>query len=58
MAYNKGKHPKGLHLHRIHPILFGGSPTDEKNIKFITRKQHAELAVFWNNKVKEIKSNK
>ena len=58
MAYNKGRRQKGLHLHRVHPILLGGSPTDEKNIQFVTRRQHAELVVFWNNKVKEIKNNK
>jgi len=55
MAYNKERRQKGLHLHRVRPILLGGSPSDEKNIQFVTRQQHAELVVFWNNKVKEIK---
>jgi hypothetical protein len=58
MANNKGRRQNGLHLHRIHPILFGGSPTDAKNIQFVTRQQHAELVVFWNNKVNEVKSKK
>jgi hypothetical protein len=48
-------HQKGIHLHRTHPILFGGSPTDRQNITFVTRLQHAELSTFWNRKVKEIK---
>ena len=58
MTYYKRQGQKGLHLHRIHPILLGGSPTDVKNIQFVTRRQHAELVVFWNNKVKELKSKK
>jgi len=49
---------KGLHLHRVHPILFGGNPTDRDNIKFVTRQQHAELATFWNKKVREVTSKK
>jgi hypothetical protein len=49
---------KGLHLHRVHPILFGGSPTDKDNVRFIPRLQHAELVVFWNKKVKEANNKK
>jgi hypothetical protein len=55
---NQERRQKGLHLHRIHPILFGGSPTDEKNIQFVTKSQHADLVVFWNKKLKELKNNK
>jgi len=47
---------KGLHIHRVHPILFGGSPTDKDNIKLVTRRQHAELVVFWNKKIRELKN--
>jgi len=47
---------KGLHIHRVHPILFGGSPTDKDNIKLVTRQQHAELVVFWNKKIRELKN--
>jgi hypothetical protein len=57
MIKSRDNNRKGLHLHRVHPILLGGNPTDRSNIKFVTRKQHAELAVFWNNKVKEIKKD-
>jgi len=56
MAKTKENHRKGLHLHRTHPILFGGNPTDRQNIAFVTRLQHSELATFWNRKVKEMKN--
>jgi hypothetical protein len=54
----KGNNRKGLHLHRVHPILFGGNPVDMDNIKFVTRLQHAEFVVFWNRKVNEVKDSK
>jgi hypothetical protein len=54
---NKGNRRKGLHLHRTHPILFGGSATDTQNITFVTRIQHAELATFWNRKIKGMKNH-
>lgn len=47
---------KGLHIHRTHPILFGGNPLDRQNIILVTRQQHSELATFWNRKLREIKS--
>jgi hypothetical protein len=52
----KDNERKGLHVHRITPILFSGSPTDKQNVIFVTRFQHAEYATFWNRKVKEIHS--
>ena len=55
MAKTKVNQRKGLHLHRIHPILFGGNPTDRQNITFVTRLEHSELATFWNRIVKENK---
>jgi hypothetical protein len=42
-----------LHLHRIHPIIFGGDPNDEGNITFVPRLKHAELSTFWNKKIIE-----
>jgi hypothetical protein len=56
MAKTSDNKRKGLHLHRTHPILFGGNPTDKQNITFVTKLQHAELATFWNRKVREIKN--
>jgi predicted metal-dependent HD superfamily phosphohydrolase len=58
MAMIKKNKRKGLHLHRINPILFNGSPTDRQNITFITRLEHAELAVWWNRLVKDMKIQK
>jgi hypothetical protein len=56
MAKTKDNQRKGLHLHRIHPILFGGNPTDRQNITFVSRLKHSELATFWNRKVREMKN--
>ena len=56
MANTKDNQRKGLHLHRTHPILFGGNPSDPQNITFVTRLQHAELATFWNRKIREMKN--
>ncbi len=39
---------RGLELHEITPIVFGGSPTDPKNRALVPMSQHAELCVFWN----------
>jgi hypothetical protein len=44
-----------MHIHRIKPILFGGSPTDMENIILVSRITHAEAATFWNRKIKEVK---
>lgn len=38
----------GKEVHEIHPIVFGGSPTDDKNQVLVTSEEHAELSVFWN----------
>ena len=56
MAKTKDNQRKGLHLHRTHPILFGGNPTDRQNITSISRLQHAELVTFWNRKLREMKN--
>jgi len=39
---------KGLQIHEIHPIKFGGSPTDLSNKIFLTPSQHAQYTNFWN----------
>lgn len=38
----------GKEFHEIHPIVFGGSPTDDKNWAPVPLEAHAELSVFWN----------
>jgi hypothetical protein len=39
---------KGLQIHEIHPVKFGGSPTDVSNKLFLTPSQHAQYTNFWN----------
>jgi len=33
---------------RIKPIIFGGDPTSEENITWVSHDQHGELTRFWN----------
>ena len=40
----------------VTPWIFGGSPTDEQNIAWVTMDQHVDLVKFWNGKYDEIKS--
>lgn len=37
----------GLDIHEIHPVKFGGSPSDTMNKLFLTRKEHNEFSAFW-----------
>jgi len=39
---------KGLELHEIHPVKFGGSPTDPTNKIALTRLEHAKYTTWWN----------
>jgi hypothetical protein len=32
----------------IKPIVFGGSPTQEENLAWLSHDQHAEVVIFWN----------
>ena len=38
----------GKEVHEIHPIVFGGNPTDDKNKVLVLSEEHAKLSVFWN----------
>ncbi len=40
---------KGRDIHEVHPVKFGGSPTDPANKVPLTRKQHSEYTNWWNN---------
>lgn len=40
----------------VTPLVFGGSPTDEANITWVTIDQHVDLVRWWNNKYDEIRS--
>lgn len=39
---------KGLQIHEIQPIKFGGSPTDVGNKMALTPREHARFTVWWN----------
>jgi hypothetical protein len=39
---------KGLQIHEINPVKFGGSPTDLSNKIFLTPSQHTQYTNFWN----------
>jgi RHS repeat-associated protein len=49
---------KGLDIHEIHPVKFGGSPTDPANKVGLTRKQHAQFTAWWNQLMKDIQPQK
>lgn len=39
---------KGKDIHEIHPVKFGGSPTDHSNKVVLSRKEHSKFTRFWN----------
>lgn len=43
---------KGLNIHEVHPVKFGGSPTDLDNKIFLTPQEHARYTTWWNNLLK------
>lgn len=45
---------KGLQIHEIHPVKFGGSPTDSANKVVLTPAQHHRFNVFWKTLQKSI----
>jgi toxin YxiD len=38
---------RGLHLHEIHPVKFGGSPTDLANKVALTQAEHIPYRTWW-----------
>lgn len=38
----------GLEVHQVHPIVFGGHPTDPANTVLVPVEKHVELVSFWN----------
>jgi hypothetical protein len=38
----------GKQIHEIHPVKFGGSPTDLTNKIALTPAEHAKYTSFWN----------
>ena len=45
----------GLQIHEIHPVKFGGSPSDLINKLFLTPEEHAKFTTFWNLLMKGLK---
>ena len=45
---------KGLELHEIHPVKFGGSPTDINNKIALEPAEHARYTTWWNQKLSEL----
>jgi hypothetical protein len=46
---------KGLQIHEIQPVKFGGSPTELSNKLFLTPSAHAQYTNFWNALMRGIK---
>lgn len=54
---SKPKYPhKGMQIHEVQPVIFGGDPVDPQNKVFLTRQQHAEIVTWWNYKLREVKN--
>lgn len=39
---------KGKDIHEVHPVKFGGSPTDHSNKIVLSRAEHSKYTRFWN----------
>lgn len=46
---------KGLQIHEIHPVKFGGNPTDMLNKTYLTPQQHSAYTNYWNGLMRNIK---
>ncbi len=49
---------EGLQIHELHPVKFGGNPSDIGNKIVVTPKEHAKYTVFWNRVLQEQRRNK
>jgi len=47
---------QGKVVHEIHPVKFGGSPTELANKTILTQKDHAPATVWWNKMQRQIES--
>ncbi len=45
--HRKNPQYKGKQIHEVHPVKFGGSPTDLKNKIVLDPKVHSKLTIFW-----------
>lgn len=55
--HNAAPSLKGYDFHEIHPVKFGGNPTDPLNKTLIPREQHLKFANFWNSRLYELKDS-
>jgi hypothetical protein len=39
----------------VKPIIFGGDPSDEKNLIWVTHEQHGQLVNWWNEQYRSVK---
>lgn len=46
---------KGFQIHEIHPVKYGGSPTEISNKILLTPSEHAKYTNFWNSMMKNLK---
>lgn len=53
--HRKDPELKGKQIHEIHPVKFGGSPTDNAKKIPLSPKEHAEYTRYWNNLMRNIK---
>ena len=49
---------KGKQIHEVHPVKFGGSPTDTDNKIALSSKDHAKYTAFWNKILRNKKKGK
>ncbi|MCL2137594.1 MAG: hypothetical protein FWH40_08810 [Coriobacteriia bacterium] len=47
-AHNFSPSLKGLDIHEVQPVRFGGSPTDPENKILVSRAEHVKLTNWWN----------
>ncbi|MFN0011305.1 MAG: hypothetical protein ACKVS8_06640 [Phycisphaerales bacterium] len=53
MRKRVGQAAKGMEVHDIHPIKFGGNPTDPNNKMLLPVAQHREVSRWWNKVMRE-----
>lgn len=51
----QGVFPRGTDIHEIHPVKFGGSPTDLSNKVALPRNIHSQYTTWWNNLQRHLK---
>ena len=49
-------HPefKGMHIHHIHPVKFGGDPYNPVNLQALSPSDHRAITVWWNRVQREL----